>query len=550
MKATETRQATAFRRRAIATAVMLASGMGAASAFEIDTGNPDLTLRWDNTVRYTLGARMEGQDRRILSSPNYDESNGKFGRNDIVTNRFDLFTEVDLNYKSMVGGRLTGAAWYDAAYENRTVTPFAAPYTTSYNNNTYNDTVKRYVAGPSGELLDAFLWTNVKLGEVPVSIKVGRHTNVWGEGLVLSQHAISYSQAPLDGTKATNTPGIETKEVFLPIGQVSAKAQVTNSLSVAGQYFYEWESTRAPHGGTYLSSSDTSMQVDRLWNPQLAAFVPGGVLNRNAPLKPGNTGNWGVNARLNVESIESTFGLYYREFNDYAPQGVQTSVPTASFRFVYPRDVKLYGLSFARVIGPVSFGSELSLRKNAALQASSIGADGIGPRGDTVHAVANGIYLLPASRFWDTGNLIVEFVYNRLRKVTANPAQFKAEGYAGCTVGQDRTWGCSTKNFTQIAVNFTPQYLGVFPSWDLDVPITLNYGIGGVSPNAGGGNSTALVWSLGTRLTYAAKHEFTLRYADQTADTRYSAANMAAGGRGNVGLTDRAWLSFTYKTGF
>jgi len=550
MNRTETTKGAAFRRHAIAVATLALAGAGAAQAFEIDTGNPDLSLRWDNTLRYTLGVRTEKQDLQIMSSPNYDESDGKFARGDIVTNRLDLFSELDLNYKSMVGGRLSGAAWYDDAFSNRQVTPYNPAYTTSYYNNTYNSTVKRYNAGPSGELLDAFVWGNFKLGEVPVNVKVGRHTNVWGEGLLIAQHAVSYSQAPLDGMKASATPGIETKEVFLPIGQVSAKAQVTNDLTLAGQYFYEWESTRGPDGGTFLPSSDTAMRVDRLWNPQLAAFVPGGILNRTAPLKPGNTGNWGLMAKLNVDAIESTFGAYYREFNDYTPSSVQVSVPTASFRFVYPMDVKLYGLSFARVIGPVSFGSEVSVRKNTALQAASIGADGLGPRGDTVHVVANGIYLLPDTPLWDTGSLIVEMVYNQLRKVTTNPAQYKAEGYAGCAAGQDRTFGCSTKRFVQMAVNFTPQYLGVFPSWDLDVPMSINYGISGVSPNASGGAAKALSWALGLKATYASKHEFTLRYADQVADTRYNAAGMVTAGRGNVGLTDRGWLSFTYKTGF
>ena len=31
-------------------------------AMEIDTGNPDVVLRWDNTLRYNLGQRTQGQD--------------------------------------------------------------------------------------------------------------------------------------------------------------------------------------------------------------------------------------------------------------------------------------------------------------------------------------------------------------------------------------------------------------------------------------------------------------------------------------------------------
>jgi hypothetical protein len=32
---------------------------GPAVAFQIDTGDPELQVRWDNTVRYNLGVRME-----------------------------------------------------------------------------------------------------------------------------------------------------------------------------------------------------------------------------------------------------------------------------------------------------------------------------------------------------------------------------------------------------------------------------------------------------------------------------------------------------------
>lgn len=541
-----------FRFNAVVTALLMSAGT--ASATGIDVGNPDLKVRLDTTVRYTLGTRTEAQDPAILGNPGNDESDGKFKRGDIITNRLDLFSELDVNYKNSFGARVSAAGWYDAAYSDQKVTPFAAPYTSSYYNNTYNSKVKRFNAGPSGEVLDAFVWGNLVLGEVPVNVKVGRHAVVWGEGLLLGAHAVSYSQAPVDGVKASVSPGVETKEVFLPIGQVSAKAQVTSDLSVAGQYFFEWKNTRGPDGGTYFAGADTAQNVDRLWNPLLpAAAVPGQVLNRASALQPGNTGNWGVMAKLNVPAIESTLGAYFRRFNDYQPSSVQsTIVPggNSTFRFVYPQDITLYGLSFARAIGPVSFGSEVSVRKNAALQASTIGADGLGPRGDTAHVVVNGIYLLPSTPLWDSGNLIVEMAYNRLLSVNTNPNQFKGEGYAGCPAGQSRVNGCSSKQFAQIAVNLTPAYYGVFPSWDVEVPISINYGLKGVSPNSGGGAERALSWSLGLKGIYDAKHEFSLRYADIGAATLYGPTGLINGGRGAVGMTDRGWLSFTYKTSF
>ena len=550
-------------------AVVLAVAAGWASgsaAFEIDTGNADLKARWDNTIRYNGGFRMEKQDSRILASPSYDESDAKFHKGQMVTNRLDLLSELDLNYKGKFGARLVASAWYDQAYDDWDVKSPAAggAIPTSYVGNQYNRTVQRFVNGPSGEFLDAFVWSSFNLGEVPVNVKLGRHTIVWGEGLLLGGHAISYSQAPVDGVKAVASPGIETKEVFLPLNQLSFKAQVTSNLSLAGQYFLEWAPTRVPNGGTYLMGADTSPNVDKL------GVAAGFAATRVDPLVPKQSGNWGLSARMNVEAIETTIGAYYREFNDYTPEtGIQFTsfVPgaplPATFRFVYAQDVKLLGLSLARSIGPVSFGSELSLRQNAHLNSKTtyLPNQNTGARGDTLHAVVNGVYLLPKTALWDTGSVIAELAYSRLQKITANENLYRGEGYAGCiktggtaAASGDKSDACSTRDFLQMAVSFTPQYLNLFPSWDLDLPMAATYGIKGVAPTGGGGFEKVLSWSIGGKLTYQQKHEFSLRYSDISAPSKYNAAGTSLAGGGalgsTIGATDRGWLVFTYKTSF
>ncbi len=556
-----------FALRAVSAAAMLGCVI-TASAGEVDTGNPDLKFRWDNTLRYNLGTRMEAQDKRILASPSYDESDAKFGKGNVVTNRLDGFSEFDLNYKGKVGARLSLAGWMDLAYDDHSVTSPAAggAIPTSYVGSTYNDKVSRFVNGPSGEVLDAFVWGNMNLGEIPVNVKLGRHAVVWGEGLLIGGHAISYSQAPVDGVKAVGSPGIETKEVFLPLNQFSFKAQLTNDLTLAGQYFLEWAPTRVPNGGTYLMGADTSPNVDQL------GAAPKFALARTDSLTPKQSGNWGLSARLNVDAIGSTVGVYYRKFNDYTPEtGIQMLGKTAQapgpFRFVYAQNVELIGLSLARAIGPVSFGSEISLRKNAHLNSKTTYnfLQDTGARGDTLHAVVNGVYLLPKTALWDTGSVIAELAYSRLQKITANEALYRGEGYAGCiksgtgsggvaAAPGDRTDACSSRQFLQGAINFTPQYLGILPSWDLDIPLSVNYGIKGTAPTGGGGFEHLLSWSVGMKATYDQKHEFSLRYSDLSVPTKYNAAGTSVIGGGalgsSVGATDRGWLVFTYKTSF
>lgn len=73
-------------RLAIGVAVALVCS-GLTQAREFTTANPDLTLRWDNTLRYNLGIRAEEREQALANNATYDESDSKFDRGDVVTNR-------------------------------------------------------------------------------------------------------------------------------------------------------------------------------------------------------------------------------------------------------------------------------------------------------------------------------------------------------------------------------------------------------------------------------------------------------------------------------
>jgi hypothetical protein len=549
-KMTNQRRRDAALRGSLACVLLSASGTTFAVSFDLP--NPDYRLRWDNTLRYTLGMRVDGQDKRIMRNPIYDESDGKFDRGDIVTNRADLLSELDFSYAKLWGARVSAAAWFDQAYHDEGVKSQVAGYTSSYDNDRYSSDVKRYAHGPSGEILDAFVWSTFRIGDSLTNVKVGRHTNYWGEGLLFGAHAVSYSQAPTDGVKAVTSPGIETKEVFLPVGQVSAKMQLTDSLTVAGQYFYEWDYTRIPYGGTYFGGADPFFE-----GPDRLPLAPNGASFARGSSRYGrDSANWGVMAKLNIEQIESNVGVYYRQFDDYQPWlAPQVRTALGEYRLVYPRDVKLVGLSFSRVFDSVAIGSEVSYRKNGALNAAGVDElDNEGPRGDTLHFVANAVYGVPRNFISDSATLVGEFAYSHLRKVTEHEDLYLGEGNASCVDPRsgapgsgDKSDGCSTRNYYAVAVNYTPQYLLVFPSWDMTVPLTVNYGLHGNAATAGGGNEGALTWSAGVQFTYAQRYEFGLRYADTRAQSK-TLADGSVGGNGAVGGTDRGWLAFTFKT--
>ena len=100
---------------ALATAFAAA---GSVQAFEIDTGNEDLVVRWDNTVRYTYGKRTDSQMPGILRAANNNDGDYNFNKWATVTNRLDILSEFDVVYKGRHGARVSAAGWYDYAYED------------------------------------------------------------------------------------------------------------------------------------------------------------------------------------------------------------------------------------------------------------------------------------------------------------------------------------------------------------------------------------------------------------------------------------------------
>ena len=92
------------RLTAVSAAVLgvLALAAAPAQAMEFDTGNPDLEVRWDNTIRYNLGIRTGQQNKSgIGNNPTFDEGEFLFDNGDVVANRFDLLTELDVVYKKI-----------------------------------------------------------------------------------------------------------------------------------------------------------------------------------------------------------------------------------------------------------------------------------------------------------------------------------------------------------------------------------------------------------------------------------------------------------------
>ncbi|MET0540983.1 MAG: DUF1302 family protein, partial [Variovorax sp.] len=197
-------------RAAFAAAALCAGLCTTASAFELNTGNDDVKLNWDNTLRYNFGRRTEAQDPAILANRNKDDGDRNFAKGSTVTNRIDLLSELDVVYKDSFGARVSAAGWYDHAYAGRLDNTSVGTSNHIVNGEQalgLSDYTKRYSRGPSGEWLDAFVFGAFDLGGKALTLRAGQHSIYWGESLLDPVNSIAYGQAPLDLNKAYSTPG-------------------------------------------------------------------------------------------------------------------------------------------------------------------------------------------------------------------------------------------------------------------------------------------------------------------------------------------------------
>jgi hypothetical protein len=588
-------------------ALLALAAVPAAHAAEIDTGNPDVVLRWDNTLRYNLGQRVQNQSAAILGNPNNDDGDRNFGNHSLIANRLDLLSELDLVVDNNYGFRLSGTAWADAAYNHLDNHNNATANTLSYGLPTagvLSPYTSRYAKGPSGELLDAFVFGSKDFGDTNVGLRLGRTTVYWGESLLGGGaiHGISYGQYSLDLWKALATPGIEAKELYRPRNSMTLQVQPRPDLSLSAQTFFDWESARYPESGSYLTVNDALLH-----GGESLIAGPGQRLLQTTGSDPNKTGDFGLSARWSPEWLDGTAGLYGRRTADIQPQlalipAVAAGIPAAAcaraglraigpttcyinpgaatlpqiqagyigqYQAFYGRDIDIYGLSLSKNIAGLSFGGELSYRQNMPLQSIPVQAlpaplvnpaagqvplatlangGAPGAVGNTMHGVFNLMGSVSKTALWDSASWMGELTWNRWLSVSQNAGAFKgSDAYRANPANVDAV----SKDYFGLGINFTPTWYQVYPGVDLSMPLSWAGGLSGVSAVTSGGAKNNGSYSLGIAADVHNKYNIALRYVGF-----YGNYSTTAAGAMNVPastyavLSDRAHVLLTLKATF
>ncbi|CAB3736042.1 DUF1302 domain-containing protein [Paraburkholderia rhynchosiae] len=537
-------------------------------AYKFDTGIPDLSVQWDNTVRYSLGVRAEDCDADICGNGKgagdvtAHQSDRKFAKaGDLVTNRLDLLSQLDVIYKGHTGFRLSGTGWYDAAY---TGGPKGDPFflsqgLNSFRNNQYTNYIDRWNRGPSGELLDAFAFTRVDLGSVPVDIRAGQYNIFWGESIFCFVCGVAYNQGPVDIRKALTNPSAQAQELFLPRPQLSFSAALTPEVTLAGQYFLDWSASRLPDGGTYFGPADFVSLGGGTIVPVLG--TPAVFQGQQKPAHM--TGDFGVAVKWRPEWLGGTAGFYYRQYTTTFPQLVIGSASggnlNVDLNYRAPRE-RMYAFSLSKQIAGISFGTDLTYRTNAELgapafsnvvAANAAGADWI-PRGNVFSGVVNMIDYIGKTPLFDSATLIAEVNYAGLQRVTHDPFNLYFGRSQNCgSDGVATHHGCPTRNAVGIAAQFEPIWYELWPGVNLSMPLFISVGLSGNSPVLFGSNQGQGSYSVGLSFDVKSKYKVSLKYIGYLA--LHSNDNLGVASNSNSSLGkywDRNWVSLTLETTF
>lgn len=510
---------------AVMTSIAIMMQMGQARAATIETGQPDLKVRWDNTFKYSAAFRVKDASQDVAASyanPNVDAGDLSLDKG-LINNRVDWLTELDVSYQGL-GARVSAAAWYDTVYNKSsndfpTTIPFpnTAGALAGGANNVYTPAAKRLM-GRKAELADAFIYGSTDIGDsMGLSGRIGRHTQLYGETLFLGANGIAYAQGPVDLIKLFSLPGVQFKEIALPVGQVSGNLQINSDLSVGAYYQYQWRPLRLPAAGSYFSPADfVGDGADLLLTPV------GGAASRAPDLKGRDSGQFGARIKFKVPGSDVEYGVYAAKYDDKAPIPVLTvtdpgAYKGGSYRLMYAQNVKVYGASFSTLVGETNVGGEVSTRRDTPLAPLGDLVINFDPTadnkrnspyavGNSLHANLSAITVLPASALWDAGSFVGELAFNRLLSVTRNPVNpMFANGVLNTTHTRD-AWA--------MRMVFQPEYFQVVSGLDLQVPLGIGYGIAGrsavfqVAPEHGGDLSVGInldykkTWRAGLQYTH------------------------------------------------
>ncbi len=341
------------------------------------TDNPN--RRFIHTDTQIDGEPMNGQATARTS----DDGRLNFKRGDVFSQIFKGTHDLELRQGNS-GGFLRGMYWYDFETKDRGQRFYDI-----------DDAGRSPLQKGSGmSLLDAFLYHNYSIGNLPGNIRLGRQVVSWGESLFVGNSINAIN--PLD-VAAFRRPGAEVKEALIPVEMLYLSQALNDSLTLEAFYQLKWAPTVTDNCGTFFGSDPIAkgchdrLIVSGMDRPQGEVLpIPGNIYIARArkDVDARDKGQFGVALRWFAPQLNDTeFGLYAMNYHMRTPSfsgvagnfltsfepadlipGLNGTVGAGGYFLEYPEDVRLYGISFQTNVAGMPVSGEISYRPNMPLQ--------------------------------------------------------------------------------------------------------------------------------------------------------------------------------------
>ena len=319
----------------------------------------------DSTLTLSAGWAAAAPDRDLIGvasggralAPSSDDGRLNFGRGETFSKRFTGEHAVELKYGSG-GAFLRGRYWYDFELQDEQGLADGGRLPGA--------------RSAGGQLLDAFVYRDYRLGEQPGSVRLGRQVLHWGEGLFLDGGLDAIN--PRDAA-ALRRPGTELRDGLLPVGLLHVAQDLGDDLSLEAFSQLQWQPTVLENCGTFLSQSDL---LAHGCTAELRLRSDDLPLARSADRDARDGGQFGMAAHYYVAPLDTEFGAWFANYHSRAPILSVTAANPAQgvagqprYFVEYPEDIRLYGLSFATTLASgARWRGELAYRPNAPVQLS------------------------------------------------------------------------------------------------------------------------------------------------------------------------------------
>ncbi|EPA96030.1 Protein of unknown function (DUF1302) [Pseudomonas sp. G5(2012)] len=395
----------------------LAVGLGScAGANAVDFQIGEIEGQFDSSLSIGSSWAVRGPDPKFINAANTlglrgesatrtaDDNRQNFKKGETFSKIFKGVHDLELKYGDS-GVFVRGKYWYDFELKDE--------HRRFYD---IDDSGRDDLAKSSGaEFLDAFIYHNYNLGDLPGNVRLGKQVVSWGESTFIGNSINSIN--PVD-VAALRRPGAEVKEGLIPVNMLYLSQGLAENLTVEGFYQIQWANSVVDNCGTFFGSDPLPQGCnDRLVfaGPDLAPGVANNTATAAQILSgrvvddvymprvkdndPRDSGQYGIALRWFAPDLHDTeFGFYamnYHSRNPYLSFKQTTVAPitaaqvgalppaaralgvaqnqfdrvrAARYFVDYPEDIRLYGLSFQTTLGETSVGGELSYRPNMPLQ--------------------------------------------------------------------------------------------------------------------------------------------------------------------------------------